>query len=126
MSKRPTRGKAGDSVPPTPRSEFTSVSKTNQPEQESPIASITTKPFEVVPFPSTQTPLSASDDQTRRVIVGKGTKRVAFELVLDPDQRFTTRHRMIGPNASVLPMRKVQKRKRPSGIKRDGFSQGPQ
>jgi len=102
MSKRPTRPKAGESALPIPRSEFTSNCETDRPRSESPIVSVR-KPSEVVPFPSPKPPLIAS----RRRIVDKGTKRVAFELI--PDIHNLLRA-MGGPSAPVIPINRAQKR----------------
>ena len=118
MSKRPTRPKAGESALPIPRSEFTSNCETDRPRSESPIVSVR-KPSEVVPFPSPKPPLVAS----RSGIVGKGTKRVAFELILDIRNLLLAAG---GPNAPVIPINKVPKRSRPSDAARDRESQGPQ
>ena len=111
MSERPTRRKAGDSAPRNPHSEFASNRETNRPRPESPIVSVR-KPSEVVPFPSPKPPLVAS----RRGIVGKGTKRVAFELILDIRNLLLAAG---GPNAPVIPINKVPKRSRPSDAARD-------
>ena len=67
------------------------------------------KPSKVIPFLSTKPRFIASDDQSRRVIVGIGRQRIALD--------FSTRITELPPTtgdqpASVLPIRRAPKRNR--------------
>jgi len=72
------------------------------------------KPSKVIPFHSPKARFIASDDQSRRVIVGIGRQRIA----LDFSTRITELPPATGDQpASILPIRKAPKRNRPSSAK---------
>jgi len=72
------------------------------------------KSSKVIPFQSPKARVITSDDQSRRVIVGIGRQRIA----LDFSTRITELQPATGDQpASVLPLRKVPKRNRPSSAK---------
>lgn len=72
------------------------------------------KPSKIIPFSSPKARLIASDDQSRRVIVGIGRQRIA----LDFSTRITELPPATGDQpASVLPIRKAPKRNRLSSAK---------
>jgi hypothetical protein len=84
--------------------------RSNKPARVIPIK----KASRVIPFPSIKPRFIASDDQSRRVIVGIGRQRIALD--------FSTRITELPPTtgdqpASVLPMRKAPTRNRPSSAK---------
>ena len=89
------------------------MTKPSRPNQAAQMISLK-KPSKIISFQSPKARLIASDDQSRRVIVGIGKQRIA----LDFSTRITELPPATGDQpASVLFIRKAPKRNRPSSAK---------